>query len=160
MSEYLEELERAARGESVSPKRLAFLKRIEDKETKAADDLAAVTREIERARAAYLSEGEKRMEAARPKAEQAHAELIEARAKAATAYAELEAAKEKLAAAIEKRRGKFGKLWQIADEVWERGGVPRDNDGNPTVDLCAYGGGRVVLGDTLVHPDRDTELLW
>lgn len=157
---YREELARAVMGERVNPRRLAQLKRIEAQETKEADDVAEAVREIEQARAAYRREGEKRIAAARPDADKAHAELVEARQAVAGAEAELAAAKAKLESAVEARRLKFGALWQIADGVWERGGVPRDEDGNPTVDLCAMDYARVVLGESLVYVDRDTELLW
>lgn len=157
---YREELARAAMGEDVNPRRLAWLKRQEAKEAAHDDAVAQARRDIEQARAAYLREGEKRIAAARPDADKAHAELVEARQAVAGAEAELAEAKKKLESAVEARRLKFGALWRIADDVWERGGVPRDNDGNPTVDLCAVEWNRVVLGETLVYVDRDTELLW
>ena len=160
MSEYLDELERAARGESVDPRRLARLKQIEARETAAANELAAAAREIEQARSKYHRDGEDRMAKARPAADKAHEELVAARAAVAEAEANLKTARESLRAAKETQRVKFGELWRIADDVWDRGGVPRDNDGNPTVELCAVDWNRVVVGDALVYADRDTGLSW
>lgn len=157
---YREELARAVTGERVDPRRLAWLRQQEEKEAAKKDAVTQVQREIEQARAAYLRDGEKRIAAVRPDAEKAHAELVEARKAVIAAEAELAEAKATMENAVEARRLKFGTLWQIADDVWGRGGVPRDNDGNPTVDLCAVDWTRVVLGETLVYVDRDTELLW
>lgn len=157
---YREELARAVTGEQVDPRRLAWLRQQEEKDAAKKDALTQAQRDIEKAREKYLADGEAREAKARPDAEKAHAELVEARKAVVAAEAELEEAKAALESAVEARRLKFGTLWQIADDVWGRGGVPRDNDGNPTVDLCAVDWTRVVLGETLVYVDRDSELLW
>lgn len=156
---YEEALARAAAGEEIDPRHLAWLKRVDEKHARHDDETEQAARAIEQARAEYIAEGEQRIEAAHEQVATLREELEQARATHADTLEKLHTAQAEHDKAREAVHAKFRQLWSVATKVWAPGGPPRDESGNPVSSLCVHVN-EVLVNGVLVSKLKDRPATW
>ena len=156
---YEEALARAGAGEEISPRRLAWLKRLDEKHARHADDEKQAALAIEQAREQYRKSVEERIASVREQVDSTRAELEQARTRHAETLEQVKTAQAEHDKAREEVRDTFVRLKRLAKSVWGRNDPPKDEHGNPTVDLCVQGEEVVVDGE-LISQLSDRPVSW
>lgn len=157
---YDEALAAAARGVNVDPAELVQLQKREQAADEQREAETAAVQRISAARQAYVIEGEKRIDEARGKLTKLRKQLDTKRNGVADAAAALAEAENAHRAALASATETYAAMVEIASECWP-GGVPRDENGNPTAAIFVHPEAqKLVIDGTIVGLLEDAPSIW